>query len=193
LTANLSLISYIDGDSDNIIHWIALYLQDKLGITIMSLVSAKCNDEVQGWLRSSSTKVSLPIHYAAEHSTANIVELLLELYRESRSATNSWGDNLLHLAQNDPRQERAPVNAKVQYLCDHCPDLLQLRADNGHTPLDCYLATSDLFDLETITIMCQADKTLVTQIGQHIKHNGYLPLHFLLGNSSNTFISNISV
>lgn len=73
---------------------------------------------------------------AAEFSTLNIFELLLELYPESFDKVDGESSNLQHRALGDARQDKVSVNPKIQFLCDRCPAFLQMRNIDGFTPLD---------------------------------------------------------
>jgi hypothetical protein len=69
-------------------------------------------------------------------------------------------------------------------------------------PLNNYLYNSLQLDFEMIKIMCEADKTIVTQIYLHTDEeeveeegddNGFIPLHFLLDCFTVYLTSNISI
>jgi ankyrin repeat protein len=96
----------------------------------------------------------LPIHYAAKYSTLDVVELLLEAYPELQYKTDSRnGHNLLHYALGDPWHGRAVVNAKVQHLCDHYPDILRNINNQGLTLLMYHVAISSrLLDLKQMQL-----------------------------------------
>jgi hypothetical protein len=112
----------------------------------------------------------LPIYVAARYSNLNVVELLIELYPESVSETegNGNGMNLLHAAldDDDVRKDEVPFNVRVQYICDHHPNLLQTSSEAGLTPLHFYVLHEEQLDFQPIFIMCEADKTIVRQICQ---------------------------
>jgi hypothetical protein len=111
--------------------------------------------------------------------------------------------NLLHLARRDEREDKAIVNAKVQFLCNLCPDLLLLFRNASYynaaiyTPLSELLSNSKRLNLVAIMIMCEADKTIGTQI---ILRNdvddgskGIFAMHCLLDNRGFRFSSTESV
>jgi hypothetical protein len=149
----------------------------------------------------------LPIHFAANNSSLNVVKLLLELCLGSMYLTNGWDGNILHEVLYENRQDRAPVNAKVQFLCDHCPDLLHMSNNSDHSPLNMILsvdfhhiaARNSFFkfrklDFESIKIMCKADKTIVTKQCLTGRYKGWLPIHHLVSNRGIDFLtSNVSV
>jgi hypothetical protein len=84
-------------------------------------------------LRSNGPLVCLPIHYAARHSTLNVVESLLEAYTESLYVTTNCSESLLDCALFDYRQDEVKSNAIVKYLCDRNPAFLPLSEENGFT------------------------------------------------------------
>jgi hypothetical protein len=182
--ANSSFLTAIHGYGGNIFHRACSHLEGKLGVVVISFLFSKYDDQVEALLLSTNQSGTLLIHYAAWRSTSNIVKLLIEACPESRSETHSEGDNLLRFAlipavnSTLTDRDRAIMNAKVQYLCCHYPELLLLCNDSGYNPLNDYLYSCEKLDLETVKIMCEADKTIVTQVymntEEHIEHaNGY--------------------
>jgi hypothetical protein len=88
----------------------------------------------------------------------------------------------------DPRQDRAPANAKVQYLCDHYPDLLHMSNNRGLSQLMYHLIKVPKLDLKTVTIMCEGDKTIRSEIRQSPEDSLH-SLHLLVQNR--TFFSGV--
>jgi hypothetical protein len=211
LQANTTIMNHEVGyENYKIFHWACEHLEGELGVSVLSLLSTKCDNEVATWLLPSdpniASSVTLPIHYAANNSSLNVLKLLLELCPESIYQTDPCGGgNLLHDVVCENRQDRAPVNAKVQYLCDHYPNLLNMSDKNDHNPLNRilsfnfhHIAARKLgiqLDLQTIKIMCETDKTIVTKqclTGSYNK--GWLPIHHLVSNPGIDFLtSNMSV
>jgi hypothetical protein len=71
--------------------------------------------------------------------------------------------NLLHFALYDCHEDMAILNTKVRYISDLCPDLLLLHDNSGYTPLHQYLHPCEELNLEAVTIIYEADKTIVIQ------------------------------
>jgi hypothetical protein len=190
LDANSAFATYIDSSGNNILHWVCHYLEGELGVAVLSLLFKRFNDEVGGWSMVKNNSGHLPIHLAAEYSTLNVVELLLELNPELFYEKTRDGLNLLHMVLNDDRLEKAPANAKVQYLCDHHPDLLQMVDNRGRIPI----SLLSHCDLKSIKIMCEKDNTIVKHVchSQDIDLDRKLPLHYHLIYGISPFFSNVS-
>jgi hypothetical protein len=65
---------------------------------------------------------------------------------------------------------------------------------SGHSPLHSYSISEDSekkVDFDTLTILCETDETIVTQISGNSVCNGMLPLHLFLIN--NAFSLHVSV
>jgi ankyrin repeat protein len=176
--------------------WTCQYLDGKLGVAILSLLLTEYTNGVGAGLSLPDAYRRLPIHVAAQNSTLDVIKLLLKAYPESRYKTNSHGSNLLHHVSQDPRKDRALVNSKVQYLCDHYPDLLRKSSNRGLNPLMYYAGARDFeFDLKTIVIMCEVDSTIIAEKCQDPENprrfNKKLLLHFLV--QGRTFTSGVTV
>jgi hypothetical protein len=90
------------------------------------------------------------------------------------------------------------VTAIVKYLCNQNPEFLQKYDNDGYISLYYYFLYGLPLDLETISIMCETDKTIVTMKCQSpddtIVDPGRLPLHRLMdGNGFYSTMSNTSV
>jgi hypothetical protein len=84
------------------------------------------------------------------------------------------------------------LNAKVKYLCNRNPGFLLMNNNAGVCPpLNQYLWLEQTLNLKTISIMCETDPAIVTQIFSNQGMLPMLPLHLLLINK--TITSNISV
>jgi hypothetical protein len=181
-------------DDTTIVFGACRHLEGNLGVAILSLLLTEYSDGVGAGLRSRNGHGSLLLHHAVYYSTVDVVQLLLKAYPESQYETDSGNNNFLHCALCDPRQDRGPVNSKVQYLCGHCPDLLKMSQNEGLTPLMYHLLIAELeLDINTIMIMCEADLTIVTEKCQYPRLNQKLPLHLILGKDMFTFTSCVTV
>jgi ankyrin repeat protein len=104
--------------------------------------------------------------------------------------------SLLHYIVADVYNSVAVKEAKLQYLCSQCPVLINLKDDEGMTPLH-YALTVENFSIELVKTLCDADRTVVRErcspSDLSEPHSGQLPLHLftLLNCSSQT--SEISV
>jgi hypothetical protein len=134
----------------------------------------------------------LPFHIAASQSTLNVLKFLLEVDPESADeVTTSTHHNLLHCALNIS-VDAATMIAKVQYLCEKYPHFLHMSSESGYTPLQNYIANplqnyitnGRKMDLSVVKIICQADKTVLTEICTNDLYayecDGMLPLHLML-------------
>jgi hypothetical protein len=126
----------------------------------------------------------LPIHIAAEFSTVDVLQLLLEKCPELLLEVTEYDDeNLLHMALNDANEDRGPVNAKVQLLCDKCPGLLYMENDQNMTPFQ-YGCCYNVRDLKNLKIMYEADNSIVSERivsidGSDDSNNQLLPIELI--------------
>jgi hypothetical protein len=179
LKANPAVIDYVYDDGGNILHWACASLKNEVGTAVLKFLFSKYNDRSEVCLMSANDDGDLPIYYAAQSSTVNVIELLLEKYPESVDEKGNQVENLLHKALLDNSHDRNSFNAKVRYLCDRKPGFLLLNDDLGYNPVNRYLYGTSYLDLETILIMCDVDKTIVRQECLSDDGNsGMLPLHF---------------
>jgi ankyrin repeat protein len=172
LQANAAAAEQHDADSKNLLHWIAISnakLQSAVAVAFIRLVHAHHKECVREVSQAQYGKY-LPVHYAAQESTADVVECLLDLYPESASMLVQYKDsNLLHLAVQHkdgyPYCAPAVVEAKVRYLTARYPTLLMQRDANGYTPLHCACAfdayvndgrESCAFSYAVVRLLCEA-------------------------------------
>lgn len=78
------------------------------------------------------------------------------------TVTNHDKENLLHMTLNDCKDDRKFANAKVQYLCEKCPDLLYMKDCNYKTPFQ-YGCSSNVRDLRNLKIMYETDNSIVSE------------------------------
>jgi hypothetical protein len=168
-------------NNSNIFHEACCNLRGQLGIAVVTFFLTKNSDG----LRSLSTDGNLPVHYAASCSTVDMLAFLHEAYPESLSVlVPNDESNLLHFAT------KANVDkvAKMQYLCDQCPQLIHMKNNEGYTPLHDFLRRKTAKALETVNVLCNADETVLMDkcTPSNIDHANFdsLPLHRLISLSS---------
>jgi hypothetical protein len=131
-------------------------------VAVLSLILDKYSVETMAALRVYSKEGNLPVHLAAKWSSLDVIQFLLAAWPESLSELTREDENLLHMALSDNNDDRETVNAKVQYLCERYPKLIQMTNSSNMTPFIDFLCNSDL-DLDTMKIMCKADETIVSE------------------------------
>jgi hypothetical protein len=154
LNANPEVANY---DNSNIFHEACCHLRGQLGIAMLTFFLTKNADGI----KSYDTDGNLPIHVAARGSTVDMLIFLHEAYPESISILVPNDEyNLLHFAIDDTISDNK--GAKLQYLCDQCPQLIHMKDNEGDNPLHraCF-EYHDKLDLEAVKILCNADETAV--------------------------------
>jgi hypothetical protein len=170
------------------LHSACTFLPAELCIAVISHLFSKYNVITVAALRVCNVLGELPIHTAAEFSRFNVFHFFLEKhpeslfefrYPESLVAVTFDGRNLLHMALTSCQN----IAIKVKYLCNICPELLNMRNADGMTPFLSFL--SGPVNLEIIKIMCEADETVVRErcisTGYY---NDYFPLEMLVDNAT---------
>eukprot|EP00596_Hydrurales_sp_CCMP1899_P002627 CAMPEP_0119050120 /NCGR_PEP_ID=MMETSP1177-20130426/68267_1 /TAXON_ID=2985 /ORGANISM="Ochromonas sp, Strain CCMP1899" /LENGTH=260 /DNA_ID=CAMNT_0007028145 /DNA_START=838 /DNA_END=1617 /DNA_ORIENTATION=+ len=161
-----------------------MHLKGEMCIAVLKLLLTKYNEGAG--LRVTDRDGRLPIHIAARESTLNVIEFLLQAYPESITELTNNGETLLHHILGDFADDKAFVYAKFQYVCDQNPGLLCIKDLYYHmTPLERLIVHRRL-DLSLITIICQADLTILSDLftgseeDEDLNMNGMLPLHLII-------------
>lgn len=147
---------------------------------MLKLFSAMNTDGIRRFFKGH-----LPIHFAARCSSLEILTFLHKAYPDSifMLATNCES-NLLHLALDDTVFSSKAKIAKLQYLCDQCPQLIHMKNSEGKTALHHTLQCHDELDLEAVKTLCKADETAVRDrcSPSDIDDDDFdcLPLHLLI-------------
>ena len=148
-------------------------------IDIMQWILAIHNDAV----REVDENGLLPVHYAARHSTVEVMEFLLGLYPESASAISGSSENLLHMVAYDKQNTDTVVEAKVKFLCSRYPAMILQRQHHGNTPLHRAIHARNR---RTVQILCevggqeQVKAPVAHPTDANFNFNGQLPLHDLI-------------
>jgi hypothetical protein len=152
LNANPEVADY---DNSNIFHEACCHLRGQLGIAVLTFFLTKNGDGI----RSLSTDGNLPIHYAASYSTVDMLIFLHKAYPESISIlVPNDKFNLLHFAID----KEVDIIAKLEYLCEQCPQLTHMKDNYGETPLHAFLyLCHNKLDLKVVKVFCDADETVV--------------------------------
>ena len=162
----------------------------KLAVYEGKLPSQLCIDIIQRILTIHKDAVRevdedgwLPVHYAAEFSTVEVMEFLLGLYPESASVVTSDNSSLLHLAVIDTQNTTSVMEEKVRFLCSRYPAMIHQGDGGGTLPLHGAICTQNF---SAAPILCEAGGQ--EQVRVPISHltdasylyNGWLSLHFLI-------------
>jgi hypothetical protein len=164
-------------------HKACTYLKGNFGIAVLALIISKDGTVVQ----IVSEERSLLIHNAAGYSCLNVLQLLQKSFPESISALDNKEKSLLHLAVADKNNYAVIVKAKVQYLCEQCPALIELKDHKGYTALQKVLKMSKYddvrFDFEIVKYLLDLDGTAVKERcappDTTQANYGQLPLHLI--------------
>jgi hypothetical protein len=166
LNANPTVVKY---QNSQVFHVACECLRGKLGVSVLSLFLSK-----DSTLVADVYEGSLPIHVAACHSCLDVLKFLHKARPELISALAEDGENSLHLALIGKSPDLAEANLKVQYLCEQCPALINVKSNLGISPL--YLALD--FDLGCAKYLCDIDESLVRE--KCAAQSGRLPLHVFI-------------
>jgi hypothetical protein len=115
IDANADVVNHLNC---SIFNWACIYLRGELGIAVLSLFLRKNNEGI----KSLDDRGYLPIHYAVENSSLDVIKFLLKIYPESLTMLISGevdsfqGCNLLHQACLN-NSNIADAKATVEYLC----------------------------------------------------------------------------
>jgi hypothetical protein len=135
-----------------------------------------------------------PLHIAAAYSTVDVVKLLLKAYQGPLYEITRYDGNVLHLALQDPRQDRAAVRTNVQYFCDNYPDLLQMTNEKpdflattnetGLNPLSLLMILKGVqlgvvSNFNAVKILREANKSIERGKCQSINYKHRLPLYVI--------------
>jgi hypothetical protein len=195
LNANPDVIKY---GAIDVFQCTCVNLRGDLGVAVLSLVLSK--DILRVKVVTTLSKL-LPIHWASQNSSLNILKLLHKAHPESICTVTGDGLNLLHLAglHNDGRMYREydpikDVKAKVEYLFDGCSALMHMRDNVGDTPLHTTLIHPGRLNIEFVKCLCNLDETVVrdkcTPSDTASPKSQQLPLHLLI--SYKSLISGVS-
>jgi hypothetical protein len=165
-------VNGIEGYDTSTFRSACMYLKGEMCIAVLRLLLTKYNEGAG--LRVMDDDGGLPIHIAARNSTLDVFEYLLQAYPESGHDGN--GNNFLHIAVWG--SDSIDTAAKVQYLCDRFPFFINIKNDDDMTPLQ--YCIENQINLSTITIMCQADETVLSEVCTNSDYDGMLPLHLIL-------------
>lgn len=80
-------------DDTIIFHWACTYLEGEVDVVIVSLLLNEYSDGIGAGLKLPDEDGCLPIHFAVEYSTVDVVMLLLKAYPESRYEIDRWSQN----------------------------------------------------------------------------------------------------
>jgi ankyrin repeat protein len=142
-------------DNCTIFHWACSCLREELGIAVLFLFLSKNNEGIKsvsdGWL---------PIHFAADGSSLDVMKFLLKIYPESLTMVTSDQDNLLHLVCEN-NSNIADAKAIVEFLCKLCPALVHMKCSRGQTPLHNALMISGELTTESVKILCNIDESVL--------------------------------
>lgn len=147
------------------LHSACMYVEGEICVAVLLLLLTKYGEKAMAMLRVRNEDGKMPIHIAAEIASLSALQFLAEACPESLYEVIEGDEviegevNLLHVALSVDHY-RPLVDAKVQFLCERCPDLLHMRVDNIGTPFQ-YFALSDKLNLDTMKILCKADETIV--------------------------------
>jgi hypothetical protein len=180
LDANADVAKYCDS---NMFHVACDFLRGELGIAVLTLFHIKNSEGIKsvgnGWL---------PIHYAALHSSSDVLKFLLNAYPESLTmvadqGSSATGFTLLHLAMEN-KSDATDVKAMVEYLCNSCPALIHMKCSQGYTPLHDVLRLRGKLNIEAVRLLCNTDATVVrdkcSPTDITLLHSLQLPLHLLI-------------
>jgi ankyrin repeat protein len=120
-----------------IFEWARSCLRGELDIAVLSLFLSENSEGIK-----SLDNGRLPIYYAAENSSLDVIKFLLKLYPELLTMVTSDQQNLLHIACGD-HSNIADAKAIVEYLCKLCPALIHMKCSQGETPLHNALMNPD--------------------------------------------------
>jgi hypothetical protein len=186
ITESLLELNGTEGYNSSTFRSACMHLKGESCISVLKLLFTKYNEGAG--LRVTDEKGRLPIHIAARESTLDVVEFLLKAYPESINELTNRGETLLHLIPEGYSDDMA---VKFQFICDQCPSLLHIKALLMN-PLEVLIINQRL-DLNLITIMCEADSTILSDecreeddddVDDDVENlDGMLPLHLMLVNN----------
>jgi hypothetical protein len=145
-------------DNSRIFHRACDRLRGEFGVAVLTLFLRKNRDGIKCLCNGR-----LPIHFAAQHSSLDVLTLLHKAYPESLSMVATDHEyNMLHLVLDDTVNSSDNRLAKLQYICDQCPQLIHMKGSEGSTALHrAFFQYRDKLDLEAVKILCKADETVV--------------------------------
>jgi hypothetical protein len=159
LESNLAVVEY---DRSRIFQEACSHLRGELGISVVSLFLTKKSTGVKAPLEGS-----MSIFFAPRHSCLVLMKYLHLAYPESISILGSERRSLLHAATSDKTSNVTDIKNKVQYLCDQCPALINLKDDDGNTALHNILINGDKFSfrikVKIVTVLCWKDLILLIE------------------------------
>jgi ankyrin repeat protein len=180
LDANADVAKY---SNSNISFTACACLRGELSIAVLTLFLRKNREGI----KCINTGL-LPIHYAALHSSLDVLKFLLNAYPESLTMVLGQGNlaagcNLLHLAMRN--SSNVPdVKAIMEYLCNLCPALIHMKSSQGETPLNRALLLVRVLNLGAVRVLCNTDASVVrdkcTPTDITSLRSQQLPLHLLI-------------
>jgi hypothetical protein len=180
LDANADVANY---DNSYIFPGACISFRGELGIAALTLFLRKNSEGIK-----SVEQEYLPIHYAALHSSLDVIKFLLNAYPESLTmvvgqGNSNAGSTLLHLAMEN-ESDVTDGNAMVEYLCNLCPALIHMKCSQGCTPLHDALLLLGELNIGAVRVLCVTDATVVkdkcTPTDTTSSLSQQLPLHLLI-------------
>jgi hypothetical protein len=180
-----------------LLHEICEHIKGDFCIKILSLFIAIDKDAIQN-ADVCPADHQLPIHYAAECNSLEVLEFLLSEYPESALKLSHNDRNLLYIALQDTDNEIDVIEAKVKLLVSKYPILLRMHCQWGLTPLQSYLLLHDNLSMKVVSLIA-VDKDVVAQgasecsrnLGDNyyesLNHHLSLPLHLIMKSSDLLF------
>ena len=129
LKSHSSVVRYRFPDGENLLHVFASFVDHRMDwcIRLLSLVMTLH----PGAVYETDAEGHLPVHAAARHNRAIIIEYLLKPYSSSLTLTNANGSNMLHLVACDRDNNADVVREKACFLVALQPLLLRQLDSNG--------------------------------------------------------------
>ena len=129
LKSHSTVARYRFPDGENLLHVFASFVDHRMDwcVRLLSLVMSLH----PGAIYETDTEGNLPIHAAARHNRAIIIEYLLKPYSSSLTLSNANGSNMLHLVACDRDNNADVVREKACFLVVLQPLLLRQLDSNG--------------------------------------------------------------
>jgi hypothetical protein len=175
LKANPDVVRYKES---SIFHKASCYLRGELGVAVLSLFHSEDSNGIKSFWQGS-----LPIHYAANRSSLDVLKFLHKAYPESLTMLTSDEDQNTLLHQTVTSYFPDDMEVKIQYLLDQSPTMINMVNGYSHTPL--HTTCNNLsMSFKSIIILLIADPALarvkcVTSDPNHL-NSQQLPLHLFI-------------
>jgi hypothetical protein len=119
----------------HIFHMACDTLRGELGIAVLSLFLTKDNTTSETFRYEL-----LPIHWAVQCSCVDVLKFLHDAYPESISILDDDKGTLLHQVVSNCFGKKSDMNAKMRYLCEMHPTLINVKNFEGYRY--CYLPST---------------------------------------------------